>query len=160
MTQLTTIEQILAEGFDPAYVVFALPDWEHFHPTDLPAPIAEWIAKHYPEVEVRRISTLPSPGAFLFGLDQFHDEITSALETAPVFMIDFNGEQAEAFAAAWSRPNESASEKSEFYFCDISNKDDPGVHQYDVHGVYRVPGFPDVSEHEKDHSASPTDEIA
>ena len=50
MTQLTTIEQILAEGFDPAYVVFALPDWEHFHPTDLPAPIAEWIGSSGEEV--------------------------------------------------------------------------------------------------------------
>lgn len=40
MTTLTSIEQILAEGLDPVYVVFALPEGEHFHPTDLPAPIS------------------------------------------------------------------------------------------------------------------------
>ena len=35
MTALATIEQILAEGLDPAYIVFAMPEWEHFHPTNL-----------------------------------------------------------------------------------------------------------------------------
>ena len=141
-----SIEQILAEGRDPAYVVFAMPEWEHFHPTDLPTPIADWIAQHCPEVEVRRISSIPSPGTALFGLDQHHDEITSALKIAPMFMIGFNEEQAEAFAAAWPRHNDSTSENSEFYFCDVSAADDPGIHQYDVHGVYSVPGFPDALE--------------
>ena len=154
MTTLTTIEQIVAEGRDPAYVVFALPDWEHFHPTELPAPIAKWIAEHCPDVEVRRISTLPSPGAFLFDLDdQIHDEITSALEIAPVFLIGFNGEQADAFAAAWSKPDGSPSDHSEFYFCDVSNRENPGVRQYDVQGGYCIPNFPNVCEHDGDHSA-------
>ena len=149
MSALKSIEQILAEGLDPAYLVFAMPDWEYFHPTELPAPIAEWIAKHCPEVEIRRISNLPSPGTAFLGLDQHHDEITSALEIAPVFMIGFNEEQAEAFAAAWPRHNDSTSENSEFYFCDVSAADDPGIHQYDVHGVYSVPGFPDALEQDK-----------
>ena len=149
MTALATIEQILAEGLDPVYIVFAVPEWEHFHPTDLPAPIADWIAQHCPEVEVRRISNIPSPGTALFGLDQHHDEITSALEIAPMFMIGFNEEQAEAFAAAWPKHNGSTCENSEFYFCDVSAADDPGVHQYDVHGVYSVPGFPHFAEHDK-----------
>ena len=116
MPALKSIEQILAEGLDPAYVVFALPDWEYFHPTELPAPIADWMARHCPEVEVRRISNIPSPGTALFGLDQHHAEIISALEIAPVFQIGFNEEQAEAFAAAWPKPNNTTSENSEFYF--------------------------------------------
>ena len=147
MTALTSIEQILAEGVDPAYFVFALPEWEHFHPTDLPAPIANWIAQNCPEVEVQRISNIPSPGIALFGLDQHHDEITSALEIAPVFMIGFNEEQADAFAAAWLNPDGSASELPEFYFCEASNQADPGIRQYDVHGVYRVPNLLDGSKH-------------
>ena len=149
MTALTSIEQILAEGLDPAYLVFAMPDWEHFHPTELPAPIADWIAKHCPEVEIRRISNLPSPGTALPGLDQHHDEITSALEIAPVFAIGFNEEQAQAFVAAWPKHKDSTSENSEFYFCDISRKDDPGIRQYDAHGVYCVPDLLDGSEHNK-----------
>ena len=153
MTTLTSIEQILAEGLDPAYLVFAMPDWEHFHPTELPAPIADWIAQHCPEVEIRRISNLPSPGTAFLGLDQHHDEITSALEIAPVFMIGFNEEQAQAFAAAWPRHKDSTSENSEFYFCDVSAADDPGVHQYDAHGIYCVPGFPHFSEHDKGESS-------
>ncbi len=99
MTALATIEQILAEGLDPAYIVFALPEWEHFHPTDLAAPIADWLSRHCPAVEVRRISSIPSPGTAFFGLDQNHDEITQALEIAPVFMIAFNEEQPDASAA-------------------------------------------------------------
>ena len=149
MSALKSIEQILAEGLDPAYVVFAMPEWEHFHPTDLPAPIAGWIAEHCPEVEIRRVSRFPSPGTAFLGIDQHHDEITSALGIAPVFMIGFNEEQAEAFAAAWPKHKDSTSENSEFYFCDVSAADDPGVHQYDVHGVYSVPGFPLFSEHDK-----------
>lgn len=141
MPALTPIEQILAEGLDPAYIVFALPEWEYFHPTDLPVPIADWLARHCPKVEVRRILNIPSPGTALFGLDQYHEEIISALEIAPVFQIGFNEEQAEAFAAAWPKPNDTTSENSEFYFCDISNKEDPGVRQYDIHGVYWVPDF-------------------
>lgn len=150
MTALTSIEQILAEGLDPAYLVFALPDWEHFHPTDLPAPIADWIAVHCPEVDVRRISNILSPGTALFGLEQYHDEITSALEIAPVFLINFTEELAEAFAAAWRKPDGSASDNPEFYFCDASAAEDPGVHQYDVHGVYLVPDLIDGSEHDKE----------
>ena len=153
MTTLVTIEQILAEGRDPAYLVFAMPEWEYFHPTDLPAPISDWIARHCPGVEVRRISTLPSPGAFLFGLDQIHDEVTSALEIAPVFLIGFNEEQADAFATAWSKPDGSPSDHSEFYFCDVSSKEGQGIHQYDAHGVYCVPGFPHFSEHDKGESS-------
>ena len=145
MTTLTSVEQILAEGLDPVYVVFALPEWEHFHPTDLPAPIADWIAQHCPEVEVRRISNIPSPGTALFGLGQHQEEIALALEIAPMFMIGFNEEQAEAFAAAWRKPHGLSSDNSEFVFCDVSSKDDPGVHQYDAHGVYFVPGFPNFS---------------
>ena len=155
-----SIEQILAEGRDPAYVVFAMPEWEHFHPTDLPSPIADWIAQHCPEVEIRRISSIPSPGTALFGLDQLHDEVTSALEIAPVFLIGFNEEQAEAFAAAWPESEGSTGENSEFYFCDVSSKDDPGVHQYDAHGVYSVPGFPGDLRRDRDHPASLTEEIA
>ena len=151
MTTLVTIEQILAEGRDPAYLVFAMPEWEYFHPTDLPAPISDWIARHCPGVEVRRISTLPSPGAFLFGLDQIHDEVTSALEIAPVFLIGFNEEQADAFATAWSKPDGSPSDHSEFYFCDVSSKEDHGIHQYDAHGSYCVPNLPDVSDHDDDY---------
>ena len=150
MTTLTSIEQILAEGLDPAYLVFAMPDWEHFHPTELPAPIADWIAQHCPEVEIRRVSSLPSPGTALLGLDQHHDEITSALEIAPVFLIGFNEEQAEAFAAAWTEPDGSISNNPEFYFCDVSRKDDPGIRQYDVHGVYWVPDLLDGSKHDKE----------
>ena len=75
MTTLTSIEQILAEGLDPVYIVFALP--------------------------------------------------------------------------AWPKHNGSTCENSEFYFCDVSAADDPGVHQYDVHGVYSVPGFPHFAEHDK-----------
>ena len=151
MTTLTTIEQILAEGLDPAYLVFALPEWEYFHPTELPAPIAHWIAKHCPEVEIRRISSIPSPGTSLLGLDQHHDEITSALKIAPVFMIAFNEEQAEAFAAAWRTPDGAASDQDKFYLCDVSSRADPGIRKYDAHGVYFVPNFPDVSQHNKDH---------
>ena len=150
MTTLTSIEQILAEGLDPAYLVFAMPDWEHFHPTELPAPIANWIAQHCPEVEVRRVSSLPSPGTSLLGLDQHHDEITSALEIAPVFLIGFNDDQAEAFAAAWKEPDGSISKNSEFYFCDVSRKDDPGIRQFDAHGVYWVPDLLGGSEHNKE----------
>ena len=150
MTTLTSIEQILAEGLDPAYLVFAMPDWEHFHPTELPAPIADWITKYCPEVEIRRVSNLPSPGTALLGLDQHHDEITSALEIAPVFLIGFNEEQAEAFAAAWTEPDGSISKNSEFYFCDVSRKDDPGIRQYDGHGVYWVPDLLGGSEHNKE----------
>lgn len=140
MTALKSIEQILAEGRDPAYLVFAMPDWEHFHPTDLPEPIADWIARNCPEVEVRRISSIPSPGSDLFGLDQYHDEITLVLEIAPLFMIGFNEEQARAFAAAWAKPDGSPSEDAEFYFCDVSSKNLPGICQYDVHATYCVPG--------------------
>ena len=153
MTALATIEQILAEGLDPVYIVFAMPEWEHFHPTDLPAPIADWIARNCPEVEVRRISNIPSPGTALLGLDQHQEEITLALEIAPVFMIGFSEEQAKAFAAAWRKPDGPTRENSEFYFCDVSSTDDPGVHQYDAHGVYFVPGFPGASEHDEDHPA-------
>ena len=160
MTALTSIEQIVAEGRDPAYVVFALPDWEHFHPTDLPVPITDWIARHCPEFEIRRVYNIPSPGTALFGLDQHHDEITSALEIAPVFLIGFNDDQAEAFAAAWTEPDGSISKNSEFYFCDVSRKDDPGIRQYDGHGVYWVPDLLDGSEHDQDHPASLTDEAA
>lgn len=157
MTALATIEQILAEGLDPAYIVFAMPEWEHFHPTDLPAPIAHWIAQNYPEVEVRRISRIPSPGTALFGLDQHQEEITLALEIAPVFMIGFSEEQAKAFAAAWRKHDGVSSDSSEFYFCDVSNEEDPGVHQYDAHGVYFVPGFPGASEHERGHTTCGAD---
>lgn len=150
MTTLTSIEQILAEGLDPAYLVFAMPDWEYFHPTELPAPIADWIAQHCPEVEIRRISNLPSPGTAFLGLDQHHDEITSALEIAPVFMIGFNEEQAEAFAATWTEADGSISKNQEFYFCDVSRKDDPGIRQYDGHGVYWVPDLLDGSKHDKE----------
>ena len=145
MSTLTSVEQILAEGLDPVYIVFAMPEWEHFHPTDLPAPIADWIARNCPEVEVRRISNIPSPGAAIFGLDQHHDEVSSALEIAPVFMIGFSEEQAETFAAAWPKPDELSCDDSEFYFCDISKAEDPGVHQYDAHGFYFVPGLAVVS---------------
>ena len=146
MTALATIEQILAEGLDPAYIVFAMPEWEHFHPTELAAPIADWIARNCPEVEVRRISNIPSPGTAFFGLDQNHDEITQALEIAPVFMIGFNEAQAEAFAAAWRKPDDSACENSEFYFCHASSKEDPGLCQYDIYGVYYVPDSPNEPE--------------
>lgn len=150
-TALATTEQILAEGIDPAYVVFAMPEWEYFHPTDLPTPIADWITQNYPEVKVRRISGIPSPETTFFGLDQHADEITSALEIAPVFIIGFNEKQAEAFAAAWPRPDKQSRGNSEFYFCDVSHQEDPGVCEYDAHGLYFVPSFPDVSEHNKDH---------
>ena len=149
MTTLTSIEQILAEGLDPAYLVFAMPDWEHFHPTELPAPIADWIARHCPEVEVRRISNIASLGTAFFDLEQ-HDEITSALEIAPVFMIAFTEEQAKAFAAAWTEPDGSISKSSEFYLCDVSSKDDPGIRQYDAHGVYWTPDSLDSSQHDKE----------
>lgn len=151
MSTLTSVEQILAEVLDPVYIVFALPEWEHFHPTELPAPIADWIARNCPEVEVRRISSIPSPGTAFFGLDQNHDEITQALEIAPVFMIGFNVAQAEAFAAAWPRPSDSTSENTEFYFCDVTSTEDSGGRQYDAHGFYLVPDFPDVAEQNKDH---------
>ena len=154
MNTLTSVEQVLAEGFDPAYVVFAMPEWEYFHPTDLPAPIAGWIAEHCPEVEIRRVSRFPSPGTAFLGIDQHHDEITSALGIAPVFMIGFNEKQAQAFAAAWPKHKDSTSENSEFYFCDISAADDPGVHQYDAHGVYCVPGFPDALEQDKGETSA------
>ena len=153
MTTLTSIEQILAEGLDPAYLVFAMPDWEHFHPTELPAPIADWISRNCPAVEVRRISSIPSPGTDLFGLDQYHDEITLALEIAPLYMVSFNEEQAKAFAAAWAKPDGSPSENAEFYFCDVSSKEGQGIHQYDAHGVYCVPGFPHFPEHDKGESS-------
>ena len=158
MSAHTSIEQILAEGLDPAYLVFAMPDWEHFHPTELPAPIADWIARHCPEVEVRRISNIASLGTAFFDLEQ-HDEITSALEIAPVFMIAFTEEQAKAFAAAWTEPDGSISKSSEFYLCDVSSKDDPGIRQYDAHGVYWTPDFLDGSQHDQGRPASLTDEI-
>ncbi len=159
MTASTTIEQILTEGLDPVYIVFAMPEWEHFHPTDLPAPIADWLALNCPEVEVRRISNIPSPGTALLGLDQHHEEIISALEIAPMFMIGFNHEQAEAFAAAWRKHDGLSNDNSEFYFCDVSSKEDSGVHQYDAHGVYWKPDFLDGSQHDQDRPASLTDEI-
>lgn len=49
-----------------------------------------------------------------------------------MFMIGFNEEQAEAFAAAWPKHNGSTCGEFEFYFCDVSAEDDPGVHQYDA----------------------------
>lgn len=149
MATLTSIERLLAEGHDPVYVVFAMPAWEHFHPTDLPAPIADWIARNCPEVEVRRVSNIPSPGTAFIGLDQYHDEITLALKIAPMFLIGFNEEQAEAFATAWPKRSDSTNEKSEFYFCDVSRKDDLRGRQYDAHGAYFAPGLFDVPEHDK-----------
>lgn len=91
MTVLTTIEQILAEGRDPAYLVFAMPDWEHFHPTDLPAPIAGLDCPKLPRHRSPAYFDALSPD-FPFGLDKFYDEVTSALEIAPVFRIGFNEE--------------------------------------------------------------------
>ena len=145
-----SVEQILAEGFDPAYIVFAMPEWAHFHPTDLPTPIADWIARNCPEVEINWIESFPSLGTYL-DLDRLQDDISAALGVAPVFQIGFTTEQAEAFVAAWRQPDGSASNEPEFYLCDVSRDNDQGAIQYDVHGRYCVPPYAMISDSDGDH---------
>lgn len=146
MTKLVPFEQILAEGLDPAYVIFASPEWLHFHPTELPAPIADWINRYTPEVEIRRIASFPSPkSAYVSLVQEQHNEFTAALEEAPAFVIGFNAEQAAAFEAAWLKPDGSPSDAPEFYFCDLTCNEDADDRPYDGQAIYRLPDPPKVA---------------
>jgi hypothetical protein len=66
MDELRTLERACKENIGgPTYVVAPFKDWLHYHPTECPDPIREWLRTHYPDVAIERLdSMLESDYAF------------------------------------------------------------------------------------------------
>ena len=97
MHPLQTVERIIATSTHPVYVI----DWnrssEHGTPEVLPPPVKEWLETKCPEVEVGRL---------IYPQERDSQPPLNGSEkkriTAPIFIIGFNAEQADAFTADWS----------------------------------------------------------
>lgn len=122
MSALRTFEEVVSSSV--FYLISVDPSWTHYHPTELPKPIRDWLNEHLPGVQIERIA------GFEFEHGCHHTDNASgwfcnAGELPhPLFWIGLTAEQASLFSAEWSRPERQPSAGQEnFYFAqaDISH---------------------------------------
>ena len=97
MPLLQSVDRIIATSTHPVYVYGWKPSTERCELESLPPPIADWLEARYPEVEVGRL---------IYPQERDSQPPLNGSEkkriTAPIFIIGFNAEQADAFTADWS----------------------------------------------------------
>ena len=106
MNSLRSFEQILqAVPGQPFFAVAPCPTWEHYNADSCPTPIIDWVAQHYPEVAIERISGFERKFAYSLAADEPEEGLEYAGQIPlPIFRIDFTPEQAEHFHLAWNSP--------------------------------------------------------
>jgi hypothetical protein len=105
------------------YAISISPEWEHWHPTDCPAPIREWLDKNCPDVTVQAVSGWDGVASLdIYGMQI----IDNGAFPEPMFRLGFSEQQAAQFDEWWSNPSNPGAETEENFWFLIVNRD----HQY------------------------------
>ena len=116
MPPLKPIAEIIAKSDKPLYAVCPSPEWPHYDLNNFPAPLADWMAQHYPEVAIARLPGFVPDNLVYLG-EANEDKAISDLTRSPIFLIGLNEEQAAHFSEAWKTPPLDTPESpSAFYF--------------------------------------------
>ena len=122
MPPLMSIDRLIAQSERPVYVICPYPEWPHYDPDNFPAPLAEWMAQHCPDVAISRLSCFTQDNLVYLG-EANEDKTISDLTHSPIFLIGFNDEQAVHFSEAWKNPPLNTPESpSDFYFIICGNR--------------------------------------
>jgi hypothetical protein len=104
------------------YAIAVYPSWEHWHPTDCPMPIREWLNEHCPDVTVEAVSGWNG----VLSLDPYGMQIMDrGAFPEPMFRLGFNAEQAEEFRLFWSNPSNSGAEMEDDFWFLIATREHP-----------------------------------
>lgn len=116
MKNLRTVEEVFqqdAERFICA--IAALHGWEHYDADNCPAPIRDWVRRHYPDVVIEQLSSAYDPST-TWKSDDF-DLSAGLYWPTPIFRLGFNAQQAEHFEQAWRTASpDSQGAPEDFYF--------------------------------------------
>ena len=116
MPPLKPIAEIIAQSEKPVYLICPDPEWPYFDLKNFPAPLAEWMAQHYPDVAISLLTCFALNSIVYVG-DANEDKAISDLTRSPIFLIGFNEAQAAHFAEAWKNPPLNTPESpNNFYF--------------------------------------------
>ena len=121
MPPLKPIAEIITESEKPVYLICSDPEWPHFDLNNFPAPLAKWMALHYPDVAISVLPCFALKNIAYVG-DANEDKAISDLTRSPIFLVGFNEAQAAHFAEAWKNPPLDTPESpSNFYFIACGN---------------------------------------
>ena len=116
MPPLMSIDRLIAQSEYTVYLISPYPEWPYFDPDNFPAPLADWMAQHYPNVSIDRVSCFTQDNLFYLG-EANEDKTISDLTHSPIFLVGFNDEQAAHFVDEWKKPPLATAESpNDFYF--------------------------------------------